>query len=230
MKKEKSLQQHIQVPNNMSNDNLEPIDLLVYASIKRFDNPQTNCFPSLNKLRELTGLAVNSIRKSIEKLKAANYITTENKGRSTYYYFNPYKNFEVFSYDFLDKEDLTASEKAYILVTQQHMYKKDKTHTGVVSYSERELAELTNMSKSMVHKCNDSLKDKGYLRIADKFDIEAKEGDKVFDLAKFGQSVVFAIMNHEERITEQEERQLRLEKEIEELKNVISKLTGVIKL
>jgi DNA-binding MarR family transcriptional regulator len=110
------------------------------------------------------------------------------------------------------------------------MYKKDKTHTGVVSYSERELAELTNMSKSMVHKCNDSLKDKGYLRIADKFDIEAKEGDKVFDLAKFGQSVVFAIMNHEERITEQEERQLRLEKEIEELKNVISKLTGVIKL
>jgi DNA-binding transcriptional regulator YhcF (GntR family) len=227
MEKEKSLQ-HVQVPNGMISDNLEPIDLLVYASIKRFDNPQTKCFPSLNKIRELTGLAVNSIRKSIDKLKESKYITTKKEGRNVYYYFNPYKNFEVFSYDFLDKKDLTASEKAYILVTQQHMYKKDKTYTGVLSYSERELAELNNMSKTMVHNCNESLKNKGYLRIANKFDIEAKEGDKVFDLAKFGQSVVFAIMNHEERISEQEERQLRLEKQIEELQKKLDMLTGAL--
>jgi DNA-binding transcriptional ArsR family regulator len=230
MKKEVSIQ-HVQVPIKIAaGDNLEPKDLLVYASIKRFDNPQHECFPSLAKVSELSSLSIPTIRKSIAKLKAAGYITIEKRGRSDYYFFSPYKNFEVFSYDFLDKEDLTASEKAYILVTQQHMYKKDQTHTGVLSYSERELAELNNMSKTMVHNCNESLKSKGYLRIADKFDIEAKEGDKVFDLAKFGQSVVFAIMNHEERITEQEERQLRLEKEIEELKSVISKLTGVIKL
>lgn len=58
--------------------------------------------------------------------------------------FNNEKSFEPFSYEFLDKKDLTKSEKLQILCTQQYMYKNDGL--GKLTFSDRQLCELTGLN------------------------------------------------------------------------------------
>jgi DNA-binding MarR family transcriptional regulator len=193
---------HVQVPNGMTKKHkLTPNDILVYACIKSFDNPQAECYPSIRKIAELASMSVPTVKKSIEALEFEGYIKTKVEKKRTYYTFDKYKTFEIFSFDFLNNKELTHKEKAYILVTQQHMYKKGDTQTGVVAYSDRKLADLINMPKTSIQRYNNSLIEKGFLKIADNYEVSAKKGDKVFDLAKLGQALIFVLQNHEERLS-----------------------------
>lgn len=212
---------HVQLPNDMTSTKLiTPQDLLIYVSIKRDMNGKTRtCFPSLATISKRAGCSINTVRKSIQILKDLDYISVTKSGKRNIYYFNTAKNFEPFSYEFLDKEDLTFKEKAYLLATQQFMIKEN--NEGKVSYTNSTLSSKINMSESSISRCNKSLVNKQYLTILDTKSKDLESGtltsEKMFHLTKFEQQVVFVLKNHEDRITSNEEKIAELEKKLESM-------------
>jgi Mn-dependent DtxR family transcriptional regulator len=220
-KKSESLR-HIQLPNDMTETkDLSPKDLLVYVCIKSFMNKETKeCFPSLETIVDLSGISKPTVRKSIDKLKELKYISVRRDGRKNVYKFNPYKNFEPFSYAFLQKKDLTPNEKAYLIATQQYMF-KDVEGEGKISYSDTQLSEKINLSYNSITKYNKSLKEKGYLDII-KMGVRDKESgifinEKIFHLNELEQAIIFTLQNHEDRISTSEKKIEFLERQVKML-------------
>lgn len=211
--------QHYQLPNDMTkNKKLGPNDLLVYLNIKSFMNGKTkDCFPSLKKICEKSDLSVNTVRACIANLISEKYMWTEKFGRGQKYYFSSYKNFEVFSPEFLKKEDISSKEKGYVIASQQHMY-KDVNGFGKISYSNEELSELINISVPKIKKYDNGLMEKGYLELSKSEKKDIHSGllieNKFFRLDELGQAVVFVLQNHEKRISDTEKRSLDNEKRL----------------
>lgn len=216
--------QHVQLPNNMADDDLRPQDQLIYLGIKRHANAANIAYPSLATIKDETGASIETVRKSIKILEDKGYFTTEKDGRRTKYVFSSKKWFEPFSYDFLDNKNLTFTEKSYLAATQQFMF-KDTDGLGKVSYTNNQLSKKINMPESTISKCNRSLINKEYLTIIENEQRDLETGistnTKVFDLNKVGQAVIWVLKNHEDRLQKTEERVSEiddLKREIEELK------------
>lgn len=210
--------QHVQLPNNMEKSELSPKDQLIYLSIRRFMDKNTHiAYPSLAKISELSGASIPTVRSSISRLEEKDYLQVVKKARGQYYIFNELKKFEPFSYEFLDRNDISFTAKSYIVASQQFMY-KDVEGLGKMSYSDRELSSKMNMPQTTISKCNRELEMKGYLSILDNKsrDIESgcKTTTKVFHLEKLGQAIIWALKNHEERLVDHEERLKKLEEEL----------------
>lgn len=225
-----SNKQHVQVPNNMTvNDELTPKDLLIYATIKRFMNKDTlSCFPSLATISEKSGVSKPTILKAINKLQKLEYFRIEKDGRHNVYVFNSYKNFEPFSYDFLDNEDITTEEKSLIIAEQQLMF-KDHNGYGKITYSDLELSEKINMSYPSIVKHHKSLEKKGYLTTIKTSSKDSLTGlqinEKIFHLNELGQAIIWTLQKHEEEIDALKEKTDSISKdfkivlkELEELK------------
>ena len=237
LKRESMDKQHVQLPNNMTSI-LTPQDLLVYISIKRYMNKDTKeAFPSLMTIANNCGASIPTVRKCIRKLEDGNYIKIIKKGRVQIYKFIKYTNFEPFSYEFLDRQDLTFTEKSYIVASQQYMIKDNGI--GKISMNNKELAVIINMSESTISRCNNSLINKGYLDI-----LKAKQAtsgitinEKFFKLDELGQAIVFTLQDHEDRINKNSEEIEELKKELKiainnnkEMKQQINELTKTITL
>jgi len=218
-----SNKQHVQLPNNMGKSGLTANDLLVYVSIKRHMNNITKeCFPAQTLISKHSGLSLPTIQKSIVQLKTHGYISIRKEGRKNVYRFNAYKNFEPFSYDFLDNENLSSGEKAYIMINQQYMF-KDEEGLGKISYSNTELGEKINMSHDTIERYDKSLERKGYMTLVKTNKKSIEEGgiivnEKFFHLDELGQAVIWTLQNHEERLETQEKTTQLLLKEMEEMK------------
>ena len=207
------MEKHSQVPNNMAKDGISPREQLVYAVLHSYDNPEHKVFPSLDKLAERSQLSVPTVRASLKILEDTGYIKIEKKGRKNYYTFSKYLNFEPFSDEFLDNKDITPTTKAYLVAAQQFMY-KDVEGLGKLSYSNRVMSEHINMPESSIRKCNKELEKKNYLTVIK----NASLGDtKIFNLNDLGQAIIWALQNHEERITQNTEKVADLEKRMEVL-------------
>jgi len=231
MKKEMN-KQHVQVPNDMTeqNNSLKPGDLLIYATIKRhMDKDTKTCYPSLNVIAAESGASINTVRTSIQNLINTKYIEVTPKGRGKLYRFLKWDKFEPFSYNFLDNKNLSFKEKAYILATQQYMFKNKETQNGIVTYNNIELSKRINTSPSTISRLDSSLKEKEFLDINILTQKDQETGlpirEKIFHLSKIEQAIVFILGNHEERIQENtneiillKERMDRLEKENKKLK------------
>lgn len=231
MKKD-SNKQHIQLPNKMTEENnfLKPGDLLIYATIKRHMDKETKtCYPSLETIARESGASINTVRSSIQNLINSEYIITEPKGRGKLYRFLKWNKFEPFSYDFLDNKELSFKEKAYILATQQYMFKSKETQNGIITYNNIDLANRINVSPSTISRIDNSLKTKDYLEINTLTQKDQQTGlpikEKIFHLNKLQQAIVFILGNHEERIQDNtneiqllKERMNKLEEENRELK------------
>ena len=127
--------------NDEPQPDLDPKDKLVYIAIRRYMNKSTmEAFPSYAKITEDIGASAVTIRKCVHHLIEQGYLETYKKNRHIIYKFNNKKFFEPYSFDFLDKKDLTFTEKAYIVATQQYMIKDEDE--GKVSYTNKELSEL----------------------------------------------------------------------------------------
>ena len=143
------------------------------------------------------------------------------QGKNQIYRFNDYKTFEVFSYDFLYNKDLTSTEKAYLVATQQYMFKTQET--GSVSFSNNALSNLIHMPESTVSKCNRSLENKNLLTIVDnrnRDDLGLMAQTKIFKLAEFNEAVVNTLVNHEDRLSQLEKQNQLLMAEINRLKGL----------
>jgi len=212
--------QHVQLPNSMTkNSDLTPKDLLIYVSIKRHMNKDTKeAFPSQDTICKHASTTKPTVKKCIEKLVSLGYITIRKQGRQHVYKFNSHKNFEPFSYDFLDKEDVSFTTKAHILATQQYMF-KDVDSMGKLTYNDFQLSQLINSSPQTVARCNKELEDKGYLSVvatkAKDSDTGLKVNEKIFHLDALGQAIVFTLQQHEERLNRVDSKIEILEKQIQ---------------
>ena len=189
----------VMLPNNME---VKAKDQLVYCVIKSFDK-KDGCFPSLQSIAEMSALSIPTIRDSIKRLENSEYIKIKRVGRKNYYTFSPYKKFEPFSPNFLERKDITPTTKSYLLAIQQYM---DIEGVGKVSFSNRELSKVSGIPESTIRDCNNELKNKNFLTVLRNNNIDfitgCKTETKVFNLINLGQAVIWALTNHEQRIEE----------------------------
>lgn len=228
--------QHVQLPNNMwKSGELSPKDLLVYVTIKSFMNKDSKeCFPSLDTIVKRSGISKPTVRKAIEVLKKEKYLSVRIQGRSNVYSFNSYKTFEPFSYDFIKDNTLDSNLKAYIIASQQLMFKDEKGF-GKMSYSNDELSDLINLDKRTIVKYDKALEEKGYLSMISTNKKDETTGlkinEKVFHLNELGQAIIWTLQKHEDEINELKEFSVEHTKTMEmvlnELKEVKEKLANL---
>lgn len=227
MEKQKLSLQHVQVPNNMCLEHtLEPFDMLVYACIKRFMNQQTGeAFPSIRTLQQMLGCHPQKIKASIDRLRGK-YFSTYFDGRKQVYVFSgKYRNFEPFSYEFLDKQDLTYMEKAYVVAIQQYMF-KDVEDLGKVSFTTKQLSDLINMPEWEIWKHDRSLQDKGYLNLVKTKNRDFATGlpmtERMFDMEKLGQHLIWLLFKNTQRIRQNSERIKKLQKDLMMMRKLVA--------
>lgn len=231
---------HTQVPNNMLSDSgLTPKDILIYATIKSHMNNKTrSCFPSINTIVKESGVSKSTVIKCIKNLENNNYFKIKKKGRSNLYVFSKYDKFEPFSEEFLKRDDILPNEKAYIMATQQMMF-KDLEGYGKISYNNTELSKIINLDKRSIDKYDQSLEEKGFLTklsLLSKDESGLQKDEKIFHLNSLGQAVIWLLKKHEADIQLLQEdtidnkkdiemilrRMEKLEKENEEMKKIIN--------
>lgn len=229
------MEKFTQLPNQMDICGLRPKDQLVYVVLRSYMNKDTmEAFPSLQTLSKRINCSIPTVNASIKRLEEKEYIAIRKEGRKNIYTFNKLVKFEPFSKEFLDSEKISFEVKAYLTASQQYMF-KDIPGYGTLSLSNRQLADNLNISEKSVRRYNQELKNNNYLTILKNKsrDIESgcKTETKVFDLNTLGQAVIWAIGNHEERISQNtediewiKEELIRLTKENECQKKLISKL------
>ena len=186
--------QHTQLPNGMSEAHLTPTDQYIYAILKSYQNAETGlAFPSVQEIASKANLSIPTVRKSISNLEFADYISIEVRGKKHFYHFSKYKKFEPFSSEFLERKDLTPTTKAYLVASQQYMY-KDVENYGKVGFSNVELAKQINMPEATIRKCNHELASKDYLTIIKNENRDLQTGckteTKLIELSKLGQAIV----------------------------------------
>lgn len=219
---------HIQLPNGLiKTDSIVPKDLLVYLAIKRFEDWDTHtAYPSLKEIAKVCGCTEKTASESIKRLIASDYLEVEKYQRGKKYTFKKYKNFEAFSLEFLDREDLSFAEKQYLAAQQQFLIKEN--NLGKTTYSSYEMSDRINMSPSTIQRCDKSLIAKEYLTIVPTNSRDAETGliknEKIFNLAKLGQLVVFTLQDHEDRIQENEDKLNSQAKDIEILMKRVAAL------
>lgn len=222
------MNQHIQVPKmNLKAEGLSINDPYVYACIKRYMNSDTKeAFPGNDTLVKVSGLSNKTIIASIARLEKAGYLSVKREyGKSNVYKFNDYKQFEIFSYDFLDNPDLTTKEKAYLVASQQFMFKSPELGQGKISISSEKFAGLIGLTPKTLRKYEASLKDKEVLTTvpikrdnATGLAVEAR----LYSFEKMFNLVAMKFIETDNRLDEHEH-------EIDFLKQQIEFLTGELK-
>lgn len=195
---------HIELPSNEGVNDLTPQDQLIYLGIRSFMNKDTmEAFPSQEVIGERIGCCDKTIRKCVKNLIDKNYITTRKEGKKIVYKFNKLKQFEPFSYEFIEDKNLSFTQKALLTSTQQYMYDKE-SGIGKVSYSKKELSEKINMPYPTLVKATRELAKKDIMSIVPINSTDVVTGcnkqEMQFDLQKYHQGVVKVLLNHEERL------------------------------
>lgn len=204
--------------NSESQPNLTPKDKLIYIAIRRYMNKETmEAYPSYATITKDTKAAAVTIKKCVNNLIREKYLNTRREGKRIVYIFNNKKKFEPFSYEFLDRRDLTFTEKSYIVATQQFMFKNENTETGDISYTNKELSELIKMPESTISKNNRSLEVKGLLE-------GASLPTKQFKLRELDQLFVWKFKEQDEKIQQNTDKIVALEKDNAELKKRVIEL------
>lgn len=218
MKEQKQFVIYPHGENSESQPNLTPKDKLIYIAIRRYMNKETmEAYPSYATITKDTKAAAVTIKKCVNNLIREKYLNTRREGKRIVYIFNNKKKFEPFSYEFLDRKDLTFTEKSYIVATQQFMFKNENTETGDISYTNKELSELIKMPESTISKNNRSLEVKGLLE-------GASLPTKQFKLRELDQLFVWKFKEQDEKIQQNTDKIVALEKDNAELKKRVIEL------
>lgn len=114
------------------------------------------------------------------------------------------------------------------------MIKDESSHLGKVSYSDRELSELSGLDHRTIKKNNESLIDKGF---ANQVTLQTKDPvtglinkETIYYLDKIGQAIVFALRNHEERLCYVEDHQAIVDERLSRLEQLIEDKDKTIEL
>lgn len=178
----------VYLPNNFKG---APKLALLYLAIQLYSVDNVSSI-SLDVIYNNTKLSTHTIRKYIEELESLGYLKVDRSNYPIKYIFNyNISDSEPFSYSFLDKKDLSFTEKSYLISTQQYMFKDEDE--GKVSITNKELSSLIKMSESQISKCNHSLEEKGYLE-------GSSELVKRFKLRELDQLFIWKFREQDEKI------------------------------
>ena len=216
---------HIELPSTGGINDITPQDQLVYLGLRSYMNKDTmQAFPSQESVAQRIGCCRNTLRKCIQNLIDKEYIKIVGKqGRNKIYQFNKLKQFEPFSYEFLEDRSISFTQRALLASSQQYMKNKN-SGTGVIKYSKMELAELINMPYSTLVKATRELADKDIISTTK---LPSGKQQMEFALEKYHQGIVKVLLNHEQRIENTEDKVYILENTVKQLKEEIQKLKNL---
>lgn len=209
---------HIELPSTEGINDLTPQDQLIYLGIRSFMNKDTmKAFPSQKSIADRVGCCEKTVRKCIQNLVNKEYIEIEKEGRKQIYKFNKLKQFEPFSYEFLEDRNITFTQRALLASSQQYMKDKE-TGKGIIKYSKMELAELINMPYPTLVKATRELANKDIINTTK---LPSGKQQMEFALEKYHQGIVKVLLNHEQRIENTEQRVDDNEERISILENQV---------
>lgn len=218
---------HVQVPTmDLKAEGLANTDPYIYACIKKYMNTSTKqAWPSNSTLTKISGLSAKTVIAAINRLEQAGYISVRREyGKANVYTFNDYKKFEIFSYEFLDRTDLTPKEKAYFITVQPFMFKGDGT--GTITFSTNVLAEKISLSVNTLKKYEQVLKEKN---LVDLVPIKSDNSTGLpvyarnYDFDQWSNLIAIKFVEQDERLNTHEYELKRLKDEVAFLKNELRK-------
>lgn len=219
---ENTEKRHIELPSTEGINDLTPQDQLVYLGLRSYMNKDTlQAFPSQETVAKRIGCCRNTLRKCIQNLIDKDYVKIIGKqGRNKIYQFNKLKQFEPFSYDFLEDKTISFTQRAMLAASQKYMKDKD-TGKGIIKYSKMELAELINMPYPTLVKATRELANK---EIINTTKLPSGKQQMEFALEKYHQGIVKVLLNHEQRIEDNEDKIEMLEYTVKQLQEEIKNL------
>lgn len=218
---EKEIKRHIELPTTEGISDITPQDQLVYLGIRSFMNKDTlEAFPSQETIAERVGCCRNTVRKCIQNLVEKDYLKIRTEGRKQIYIFNKLKQFEPFSYEFLEDKSRSFTKRATLAATQRYMTGKE-TGVGKVTYTKMELAKLINTPYSTLVRTLRELTDDGLI-VNEK--LPSGQQQMQFQLEKYHQGIVKVLLNHEQRIENTEEDISELKAQIQALSKEVKEL------
>ena len=218
---ENETKRHIELPTTEGISDITPQDQLIYLGIRSFMNKDTlEAFPSQETIAERVGCCRNTVRKCIKNLIEKDYIKIRIEGRKQIYIFNKFKQFEPFSYEFLEDKSKSFTKRAMLTASQRYMTGKE-TGIGKITYSKMELAKLINMPYSTLVRTSRELTEDGI--IVNK-KLPSGQQQMQFQLEKYHQGIVKVLLNHEERIENTEDKVSKLENTVKQLQEEIERL------
>ena len=218
---ENNEKRHIELPSTEGINDLTPQDQLIYLGIRSFMNKDTmKAFPSQKSIADRVGCCEKTVRKCIQNLIDKEYIEIEKQGRKQIYKFNKLKQFEPFSYEFLEDRSITFTQRALLASSQQYMKEKE-TGKGIIKYSKMELAELINMPYPTLVKATRELANKDIINTTK---LPSGKQQMEFALEKYHQGIVKVLLNYEQRIENNEDNIEELKAENQDLKRKYSEL------
>ena len=217
---ETEIKRHIELPTTEGISDITPQDQLVYLGIRSFMNKDTlEAFPSQEIIAERVGCCRNTVRKCIQNLIEKDYLKIRTEGRKQIYIFNKLKQFEPFSYEFLEDKSKSFTKRATLAATQRYMTGKE-TGIGKVTYTKMELAKLINTPYSTLVRTLRELTEDGLI-VNEK--LPSGKQQMQFQLEKYHQGIVKVLLNHEERIENNEDRISILENQVRLLQEELIK-------
>lgn len=218
---------HVQVPTmDLKAEGLANTDPYIYACIKKYMNTHTKqAWPSNSTLTKISGLSAKTVIEAIRRLEQAGYISVQREyGKANVYTFNDYKKFEIFSYEFLDRSDLTPKEKAYFITVQPFMFKNDKS--GTITFNTNTLAERISLSVNTLKKYEQILKEKNLLDL-----VPIKQDNATgmpvyarhYDFDQWSNLVAIKFTEQDERLNNHEHEMKRMQQRIEMLEKELLK-------
>lgn len=249
MEEKKISKQHIQVSHNQGERNegikikMNPTDYLVYGYLRKFMNRDTyQTLVSLRKLSNLVDVSINTVQSSIKKLKEAGEIKVlgEKNGRSNIYEIQKgSKYFERFTFEFLDLDDniLKPEDKGVLLAMQQYSDTSSGTF-AINTSSNRELSKKLHIGTRALSSVFQRLEDRGILTTKPLTTRDSITGlnktAKYIDLSIICQAILFInkkvdeqgeqINEHEKGLHTVDKNILKMQEEINRLKEIIEKI------
>ena len=218
---EKEIKRHIELPTTEGISDITPQDQIVYLGIRSFMNKDTlEAFPSQETIAERVGCCRNTVRKCIQNLIEKDYLKIRTEGRKQIYIFNKLKQFEPFSYEFLEDKSKSFTKRATLAATQRYMTGKE-TGVGKVTYTKMELAKLINTPYSTLVRTLRELTEDGLI-VNEK--LPSGQQQMQFQLEKYHQGIVKVLLNHEQRIENTEEDISELKAQIQALSKEVKEL------
>ena len=218
---ENELKRHIELPSTEGINDLTPQDQLIYLGIRSFMNRDTlEAFPSQETIAERVGCCRNTVRKCIKNLIDKEYLKIRKEGKKQIYVFNRLKQFEPFSYEFLEDRSKSFTQRSLLAASQRYMTNKE-SGVGKIAYSKMELAQLINMPYSTLVKATRALEDSDIITTVK---LPSGKQQMQFALEKYHQGIVKVLLNHEQRIENTEEDISELKAQIQALTEKVSDL------
>lgn len=148
----------------------------LYLALSKHINKQGECFPSIDRLCELSDLSRNTVCKIIKKFEKDNLLVKRLIKGHNVYRLKQLDKWNYVPYRFMDREDISLDTKLFILILEPYMLKEENWYSIKISF--REIKRLMRIGEPRIHKIFSELINSEYYT--------EKDGFKYFDLKGMG--------------------------------------------